>query len=311
MNIDDVFTTKDIDTDFKNLFSQGDPNIEILDFFLKNAHKVLLNKLLSKPINEENETPLLYYCKLGDYEKALKILKYNTKFDIFDKTEKNTPLLETVGKDDENSLKVAKILVRGNCLPNHKNAKGETVVIRAARYSTDYSINIINLVLDLPEFSEPFYIDKSGKSALDWLLDEVEKVAENKEFINLIIRFVHMYNRIGVLGERYQDNFQNCIERICRFEKKLFNEFEKKLKLDKLCLEPAIGETLPPIANVTSFASKRQEVKGQAIQIPVGVPVERQHSNPNSNYVLDNTGYQRVLKRKKIGGKRTRKKISR
>lgn len=308
MDIDDIFRTKDINIDFKKLFLRGYPNGEIMDFFLKNAHKVLLNNLLSKPINAEEETPLLYYCKIGDYETALNILKYDTKFDIFNKTEKNTPLLETVGKEDINSLKVAKILVRGNCLPNHINAEGQTVVIRAAKYSTDYSIKIINLVLDLPEFSEPFFIDKSGKSALDWLLDEVQIVDEKEDFIKLIIRFVRMYNRIGLLGKKYQDNFQNCIERICQFEENLKRKFKIRLKLQKLCLEPAIGETGPPMAKDAMFTTESPEVKDEAIEIPIGVPVESEFSDPNYHYVLDNSRYQLVPQiTKNLGGKFTRK----
>ena len=317
MDYKTISTTSDIIKDFSKMCKTDgalseEEGKKIL-FFVKNIQQIFLRK----PINSSNQTALLYFIKYEDFDIALKLVKIDTNYDIHD-NEGDTPLILVTGYKNEITIRIAREILKGNCLIEHINKKKENVVIACAKYYTIPSLNILKMVLDVIEeqrldINIVFQKDIENKSCLDYLLDEVKEAKngnreekwDEKLCVKTIVRIFNMYKD----ANNYDDNFNNIIKLVCETEI-LFNIFEKPLDLTLFCSAPENAEAIIPMAEISNSPYRKSTKRASVKPIALAQPITPEHTNANNHFVFGRDHlYQAVpnLNKRRSGGKYTRK----
>ena len=317
MDYKTISTTSNILEDFSKICKTNGPLSEeegkkIL-FFVKNIQQIFLRK----PINTSNQTALLYFIRHEDFDIALKLVKIDTNYDIYD-NEGETPLILLTGYENEITIRIATEILKGNCLIEHVNEKKENIVIACAKYYTIPSLKILKMVLDVIEEQEldiniVFQKDIKNKSSLDYLLDEVieakttNRVKEWGETlcVKTIVRIFNMYKHANKYDD---DNFNNIIKVVCETEI-LFDTFKKPLDLQRFCSAPENAEAIIPIAEISNSPYRKSTKRASVKPIAFAQPITPEHTNPNTHFVFGRDHlYQPVPNAKRrVGGKYSRK----
>jgi len=311
MDYKTISPTNNIIQDFSKICrsKEEDKEKKIL-FFIKNIQQIFLRK----SINDSNQTALLYFIKEEQFDIALKLVKIDTNYDIQDK-DGNTPLLLISGFDHDITVRIARELLKGNCLIEHKNKYKENIIIACSNYYTIPSLKILHMVLDIIEEKQldiniVFQTDKNDKSCLDYLIDGLiasktkkpEEEWNEKLHIKTIIRIFNIYKDTN----QYDKYFNNIIKRVCE-DDLLYTIFEKPFDLAQFCIAPENAEAVIPMAEISS-APYRKSIKRASVKpIAIAEPITPEHTNANGHFAIGREHLYERMEKITSGGRYTRK----